>query len=137
MDKEKIRGTISIARRNDNLISIRIEDSHARIEFVSATMTADAFGKALTGLANQAVILETRGLEYVGKQRITEQRKILCPHQDVYQREFFEDWLEKNAPEKAPWIVSTYLGSQNSVVPVRGKGYILHYSVTKFVDYPE
>jgi hypothetical protein len=74
---------------------------------------------------------ELRGLEFVGKLRVSEPRRIEYPSNDS-NREKMTQWLKDNAQEKG-WIVSTYLGSQGSVERKDGKIF-LNYHVTKYID---
>lgn len=94
-------------------------------------MSVETYGYAITGLSEQPGELEVRGLQWVGKTRVSEPRKIECPL-DSHDRETLENWLKEHAKEEG-WIVSTYLGSQKSIERVKGKT-TLHYSVTKYIE---
>ncbi|HWQ08067.1 MAG TPA: hypothetical protein VN436_03130 [Holophaga sp.] len=126
-----MEGRITIVRSSDNKIRIYIEDELSSIRFAEVTMTLEQFALGITGLAPQDVDLEVHGLEHVGKRRVREQRSIVCP-MHTYDRKELEQWLRDNAQEDG-WIVSTYLGSQNSV-SYEGQVRTLHYHVTKYVE---
>jgi len=127
-----IPGTVSIGRVSDGLIRIEIRDELSRARFVEASMSPEAFANAVTGLAAQDAELEVRGLEYVGKRKVTEQRQIVCPLEWRARHEY-EQWLIENAPVDG-WILDTYLGAQDSVKSSDDGGCILRYSVYKYVE---
>ena len=72
------------------------------------------FMMALTGLAaTQALKTDVRGLDVVGKVKITERRSIEFPENSFESRDKLEAWLMEHAAEDG-WIVNPYLGSQGS-----------------------
>lgn len=123
---------VSITRmqQSNNSISIMIEDVASSIEFLRMEMTPENFTKAITGIASQNAVGTTYNLEYVGKQRITEKRSVVCPISS-YDRTIFEQWLLDNCQEEG-WIISTYLGSQSSIIR-NNNTTTLNYTVTKFI----
>lgn len=130
----KIKATLTITRpmgNRDAVISITVRDENSRIQFFKGDVSLAQFSEALTGLAEVAVDAEVRGLDYVGKIRVTEDREIICPLTD-YKREILGSWLAENAKEDG-WIVQTYLGSRGQVESCKG-GQKLRYSVVKYVD---
>ena len=128
-----MKAKVTISRSSDDIVRIRIRDVASGVEFAEIGLTVEAYGYAITGLSEQEGELEVRGLERVGKKRITEPRTIACPI-NSYDKNLLGAWLKENAQEDG-WIVSTYLGSQSSVSHEEGKT-ILRYSVTKYVDWP-
>jgi len=126
-----MKAKVTISRASDDMVRIRIRDEVSGIDFAEVSLTVEAYGYAVAGLSEQPGELEVRGLQWVGKKRITEQRQILCPL-DTYNRDALEAWLRDNGKEDG-WLVSTYLGSQKSVSRAAG-GVLLNYSVTKYVD---
>jgi len=133
----KIDGRLSIGFRSGECVNIRIEDKTSGVEFVDATISYEQFTAALSSLQSRPFLeCEVRGLEWVGKKRITEKRRIECPL-DTHDREKMREWLEVNGQEPG-WITSTYLGSQSSVeYNHKNKKNFLNYTVTKFIDSPE
>lgn len=125
-----MKAKVTISRASDHLVRISIRDESSGIYFAEAALTVEAFGYAITGLAEQEAELTVRGLQWVGKQRITENRTIECPL-DTYKREELARWLEANAQEDG-WMIDSYLGSQGSVTR-RDDVTILKYSVTKYI----
>ena len=129
-----IPGTVSICRVSDGTIRIAIKDGLSRATFVEAIMTPEAFGNAVTGLAEQDAELEVRGLQYVGKRKITEKRQINCPLSAWSERTKLSLWLFNHAQEDG-WILNTSLGAQDSVRRT-AHDCVLHYSVYKYVEEP-
>ena len=126
-----MKAKVTISRASDDIVRITVKDSASSIAFVVASMTAEAYGFAITGLAEQDASIEVNGLGYVGKQRITERREVVCPL-TTYDRYALQEWLRANAQEEG-WLLNSYLGSQSSVSHRDGKT-LLRYSVTKYVD---
>lgn len=127
----KMMAKVTISRGSDEVVRIRITDEVSRVEFAVLSMTVEQYGYAITGLSGQLVDLKVRGLEYVGKRRITEPRKIVCPL-DTFSKAELSQWLRENAQEDG-WLLSDYLGSQNSIVRRNGATE-LNYTVTKYID---
>lgn len=127
----KMRAEVTISRASDDTVRIRITDEASRVEFAVLSLTVEQYGYAITGLSGQMAELEVRGLEHVGKRRITQPRRTTCPL-DTYDRGELEKWLLDNCQE-AGWTISTYLGAQNSIVRRSGVTE-LNYTVTKYVD---
>ena len=128
----KLNLKLSINRPSNGGISIRIGDELSGIEFIDANISLEEFAEAVTGLACRPMTAEVRGLEFVGKKRVTENRSIVCPL-DTYDKKVLEQWLVDNAQEEG-WMVNTYLGRQSSVCRDEDGKIILNYSVTKYVD---
>jgi hypothetical protein len=124
-----LKATISISRDSSDTVRIRLRDSASCIEFADVSASVGAFGLAVTGLSEVEVDLEVRGLQYVGQERTIERRSIECPL-NTHDRGALSQWLAENAQEDG-WLVSTYLGSQNSISRRDGKTY-LNYSVTRY-----
>lgn len=131
---KSLKAKVTISRTNWNdreTVSISIEDVNSGIQFAELELSLESFGQAVTGLSYREADLTVRGLEYVGKHRVTEQRTIECPL-STYNRYELENWLRDNAQEDG-WILSTYLGSQSSVSYREGKTF-LKYHVAKYVE---
>lgn len=128
----KLKATFSLSYRDDG-ISIRFNDESSRFEFVDALITHAEFARALGSLQYRPLIeCEVRGLNNLGKKRVTEQRRILCPEK-TYDKEKLSAWLMENAKEEG-WVVNPYLGSQGSVNYFSEDGVELFYSVSKYVE---
>lgn len=131
MNRNTFKGRLTIARRSDGLICMRVEDAASRTEFLEMELTPEVLGNAITSLAYQPVVFRMMGLEHIGKRRVIESRTIVCPL-DTYKRDVLEAWLEENGQEEG-WLLSSYLGSQSSIRHT-DEGTILNYSVVKYVD---
>lgn len=130
----KIKATLTISKPQgggEPRISIILRDEVSCIQFFRGDVSLSDFAEAITGFAEIPVSAEVRGLEFVGKEKVQEDRTILCPLTD-YSREVLGQWLEENAKEDG-WIVQTYLGAKGQVEPCKG-GQKLRYSVVKYVD---
>lgn len=126
-----MKGKLSISRGSDELVCIRIRDEASGIEFVNLKMSLETYANAITGVAEQEGLLFVRGLQFVGKKLVIEQRQIACPFKS-YDRKILEKWLIDNAQEDG-WIVDPYLGSQKSFYIDEEKT-VLNYSVKKYVQ---
>lgn len=113
-------------------ITITLTDEASGTRFVEVTMTMEQFAQAITTL-RVYVPAEVRGLENVGKRKVTEWRTIELPSRFFYSdMNAVLEWLSEHGKEPG-WIVDPYLGSQRSVSRVDGKA-ILNYSVYKYVE---
>ena len=131
----KIEAAITISRIHggidDKRISIEIRDKASGIQFVDAEMSLEDFAACITGLGYCSLDAEVRGLQYVGKQAVTESRRIEYTGPKTHDRKKLADWLVLKAKEDG-WLVNSYLNSQGSVVN-EGEKTFLNYSVTKYV----
>ena len=132
--KLPLKLTISRPQCSDGrkYISINITDGVSGIQFLDAEIELADFAEALTGFSCTPMKGDLRGLEHIGKTRVTEKREIVCPLR-CYDRAELAAWLGDNAQEDG-WIVNTYLGSQGAVRSHASGGQTLRYSVTKYVD---
>lgn len=112
-------------------INLRLSDEASGIQFVDIEMSFKTFGEIVSGGSHTKVAAELRGLQYVGKQRVREDRSVLCPLKSGYPREPLEEWLTANCQEEG-WIIDPYLGSQGSVTTQKD-GLLLRYNVHKFI----
>ena len=126
--------SISRPQRSDGkrCINIEVMDEASRLRFLEIEIPLDQMMEALTGLSHCPCIGDVRDLQWVGMEKVTESRTVLCPL-NSYKREELREWLEANCQEEG-WMLITYLGSQGSVTKAPdGKGQILRYGVTKYV----
>ena len=121
---------ITISRSSNDKINIRLRDKASGVSFVEFQMALEAFAFAVTGLGEVPGTMDVRGLEHVGKTRVSEPRRTICPLGDRA-RHVLEAWLAENAKEDG-WVVDPYLGSQGSVTH-EGDSVILNYRVTKYI----
>lgn len=135
MSTQVINGNICIARSSDGNVYIKIEDRDSNIHFAEIKLTAQQFGECITGLYTTDVPIEVRGLQNVGKVKVTEPRvkTIKCDSydKDVIRKEIGKIHAEQDAPNG--WSASMYLGSQNSISREGGMTTV-RYSVYKFVE---
>lgn len=128
----KINAQMTISCRSDNMVCVTVKCTDSHMKFLELEFTPADFGMMITGLSHvSATAAEVRGLENVGKERITERRSVVCPL-ECYDRNELRKWLTQNCEEEG-YTLNTYLGSQNSVVR-EPKGQRLNYSVSRFVD---
>ncbi len=129
-----IKANISISRWSNDRIGITIQDEASNIQFVDVSMNFSDFAEAITGHSNMPCEGEVRGLQYVGMERVCENRTVEYPL-GGYNKADMRAWLETNCQEDG-WLVNGYLGSQSSVIHKDGKTF-LNYSVTKYVPVAE
>ena len=128
----KLNMKLSISRPSSGGINIRIKDDLSHIEFVDASISLEEFAEAVTGLSSRNMVVEVRGLEFVGKKNVTEKRSVMCPI-DTYDKNVLKAWLCDNVKEDG-WVVNTYLGGQSSVGRNKEGELLLNYSVSKFIE---
>ena len=126
-----ITGEMSCSRNNHNKINIRVQCSESGANFLSIELTAEEFGKLITGLHMPDLTMEVNHLSRVGKRHVREDRSVEYPYVHRTRNEM-EVWLMLNCRESG-WTLNSTLNSQSSVEYVDGKT-ILNYSVFKFVD---
>lgn len=132
MPEQKIKVEVSISRNSSDEITFRFDDKLSRAQFLAVKMTPHDFAMAITGLSYIECDAVVRALEYVGKQKVTEQRTVEYTGPSTYDREAMGKWL-KDTQQEDGWHLSTYLGSQSSVDYKDGKT-LLNYHVYKFVE---
>ena len=125
-----MKAQVTISRRNNNKVYISIEDANSHIEFVEVELTLTDYAMIITGLSSVGGEVTYRGLDCVGKTRVTEPRRVKS---GVYGcgKEEHRKWLEENCQEEG-WKLNSYLGSQRSLSYEDGET-VLNYSVYKYV----
>lgn len=126
-----INGSLGISRRSDDKICIEISDEASGVTFVLAEIEPYDFAQLITGLHGVKAQCKVRGLDVVGKKKVRESRKVICPV-NSYDRKFLESWLNDNCQEEG-WRLDNYLGSQNSTFSV-SEGTGLNYAVYRYED---
>lgn len=129
--ERKIKVEFDVSRSSRDDIRIYLQDEASRVTFCELRMTPAEFAMSITGMSGTIATGYVRGLEHVGKKKISETRTIECPLTD-YDRAKTEAWLAEHGKEDG-WVVDNYLGSQTSVVNKGGKKF-LNYRVHKWVD---
>lgn len=125
-----MKGNMSITRNNRNEIKVEVMDDSSRNRFVTVSMSAEDLTMMLTGLSMVEVNFEVKGLENVGKKRLSEKRSVQYNGKE-YNKKILQAWLIENCQEEG-WSLDPYLGSQSSIQ--YGKDFVsLNYSVYKFV----
>lgn len=122
----KHKGRLSITRprggSGPEVISIRLVDDDAGIEFVQVEVELAAFSDCLTGLADTDCEFEVRGLENVGKRIERETIEFLMPDCEFGNRKSVaKEEAMKVTPEG--WTPKLYFGSQDSFFQREGKDY--------------
>jgi len=128
----KIKCEVSISRRSDNVIVVSVTDSGSRARFLEIEFTFDQFAQAVTGLHTSGVDASVNAMDFVGKKKVRESRKAVCPVLD-HRKDSYVAWLQDNAQESG-WTIDSYLGSQGSVRYNQDGTVTLNYSVFKHVD---
>lgn len=131
MSTKVIPCDMSITRSNHDKVNIEIQCGTSLAHFVNVELTLEQFAFLITGRHQSDLKMQVNNLDCVGKQRIREDRQVLCPHKSYY-RDKLTEWLKENCQGDG-YILNTYLGSQTSVKHV-DNGVLLNYSVMKFVD---
>lgn len=130
-ETRELAGTLTISRPSTGGVTISVRDEASGARFLEVSISHEEFSQALGALSSRPVSMVVRGLDVVGKTRITERRTVTAPGQ-AFSRDNWGAWLQENAQEDG-WILDTYLGSQHSVGHKDGNT-ILNYSVFKYVD---
>jgi hypothetical protein len=132
----KINANICISRDSSDTMRLKVRDEASRVTFLELQISPHDLMMALTGLGYvDAKTAEVRGLDVVGKEKITETRSTEYPGVSYESREKMEAWLCENCQEPG-WIINPYLRSQSSISS-NGDTTILRYSVSRFVDKAE
>ena len=127
---------ISITRKNSNSeddnIRIVVYDVDADIEFLELEIDPREFSLALTGLSMVRCLMETMGLNNVGKTIERDTITFKMPECSYKDR---KEIAYKAAQEAAPygWYVSNYFGSKDSFFTKDGEAYG-RTSITRWVE---
>lgn len=126
-----INARISISRNSDDMVNVTLIDDASNIQFVDMSLSMVDYAKLITGLSHVEITGEVRGLEYVGKLRVREPRRVVCPL-DTYDKSVLREWLLTTQNEEG-WPIDAYLGSQSSITSHEGQR-VLNYAVYKYVE---
>ena len=127
----KIKANISISRSSNDMVNLTLADEASGIQFVDMQISLSDYARIITGLSHVEIEGEVRGLENVGKLKVRETRRVICPL-DTYDRSILREWLVTTQAEDG-WTIDGYLGSQNSITQHEGRR-VLNYAVYKFVE---
>jgi hypothetical protein len=122
--------TVCMSRTSNDVMLIHVRDESSSTEFVRIEMTKEQFVNALTSSIGEGEA-EYRGLDHLGKKRVSEERTAECPL-SIFDRKQLETWLYDNKQESG-WILDCSLRSQSSIVYNSDKGCKLNYRVHKYV----
>lgn len=128
----KIDATISISRDSNDIIRISVRDETSVNRFLEMELSPHDFAMAVTGLSEIKCNAVVRGLENVGKLKVSERRSAECPL-GCHDRQALSLWLLENCKEEG-WFIDAYLGSQGSVGRSEAGLQQLNYRVYKFVE---
>jgi len=126
-----INARISISRCSNDTITVTLTDDASNIQFVDMSMSMIDYANLITGLSHVRITGEVRGLEHVGKLRVREPRRVVCPL-DTYDQSTLREWLVTTQAEEG-WTIDAYLGSQSSITSHEGQR-VLNYAVYKYVE---
>jgi hypothetical protein len=117
-------------------ISILVNDSEARIEFLEIEIDLEAFSECITGLGHCDCEMEVRGLQNVGKKIENMPIVFEVPKELRYSRNKYkiQTLAEKATPDG--WHCSTYFGSQNSFFSKDDKDFA-RTTASRWVDKPQ
>lgn len=126
----KFAGTMSISApstyEGDRKIRLTFNDESSHIKFLVVELDPADFAMALTGLSEQKVSMEVRGLDLVGKTKETQTLQIILTENDLirnklssYDKVALQEYLSKNQKlfVSDDWVLNCYLGSQTSICP--------------------
>ncbi len=128
--EQKILVSMGLSRTNRDEIYIYIKDEQSRTTFLEMDLSLEVFAKLVTGLHQSDIPVTVRGLEYVGKSKISENRKVIYPGSKYDSKEIIKEWLVTNCQEDG-WILDDYLGSQGSIQLIDDQRWV-NYRVYKY-----
>lgn len=131
MSTKVIIGDISCCRDNHNRIHIEVKCDASNVRFLDIHLSAEQFGKLVTGAYLSEIPVTVNQLDKVGLSKVVESRSVIYP-KEFGNRDEQEQFIKDNCQEEG-WIVSPYLRSQTSVKTVKGMT-TLNYSVYKYVS---
>lgn len=115
---EDKNGRITISRPSSGHIEIVIRDNTSRINFATLSLTPHEYAQLLTGLSEVPCVLETKGLNNVGKKKVSKQILMVIPKMNTWEIKEIEKWCKayigKYFDEEGNiWFLSQYFSSRN------------------------
>jgi hypothetical protein len=96
-------GHVTISRvsssKDEDVIRISFRDKISRNVFAEAILSPSDFAKAITGLSEVDADISVYRLETVGKNKVVEQREVVCPFYSN-NNDKYKEWLIDNAQEE-------------------------------------
>lgn len=132
MSAKTIVADVSCCRDNHNRIHIEVKCDKSNVRFLDILLTAEQFGKLITGAYMSELPVKVEHLDLVGKKKVREDRSVVWPSNRIGSREEQEQFIIDNCQEEG-WKVYPALRSQNSVSHKNGET-ILNYAVYKYVS---
>lgn len=131
---------LEIFRNNSHEITLQVRDYLSRVQFLELKITLEQFALAVTGRSLDDVSGEVRGLENVGKTKVSESRCVKLPkstplHKPTsYIRQWLIDEFKEGGEiyEPGGWMLDPYIGQQSSVV-YQDDTILVNYGVYKYV----
>lgn len=111
VSEEVKNGRVTISRTSRGQVEITVRDTVSGLRFVKCVLSPHQFAEAITGLSETPCILETEGLENVGK---TRQRKVFIfslDHPIVFENkdhmiEYIKSDFKIIEDEEGDWILN-------------------------------
>ena len=127
---------VTITRNSNDEVSIQVIDDLSHAKFLDIRMTLEGFALAVTGLGHVQAPAFIRGLENVGRKKVSEDRVVVCPlNSYTHNREELSNWIRENCKEEG-WEIDAPLNSQGSVTRTGDGRAQLRYRVFRFEDVP-
>jgi len=119
--------SVTISRNSKDMVNIAVKDEISKIRFLELSLTLEDFGWLMTGMSEIKSEGVVKGLQYVGKTKVSEDRLVEYPQYLEFNEVGIRAWIEANCQEEG-WLLDSYLGSNGSV-----KNGVAKYSVYKYV----
>lgn len=145
-----LKGHLTISRPqgprsyDDPFIRIAVRDASSRVEFLELEVPLASFAEALTGLSEIKCDMKVRDLDRVGL--IKETKALTFELSAEYLKKYGVGSCDKKAlgylleqdpddifQQEDGWVLSTYLGSQNSVEHLPGDAIRINTGAHRFV----
>jgi hypothetical protein len=134
---------VRIGNSDTSMMRIEICDDNSCNRFLEIEISPESLMKALAGLSGQPMKFEIRNLDTIGKNKIKELVQVVLDTKTIQDfglttntriKQYLEIIKTKQKLVEPEWELSTYIGSQKSVIN-NGDGTItLNLTKTKFID---
>lgn len=131
------------SNREDDYISLEIEDEASGIHFLEIKLSMEQFGRLVGGTSNVKVKTTLRGLDNIGKKHETRQGAMFIdaieydslvdsvPHHS--REKILLKWMNEQPIPEGGWKISPYLGSRESIQFADG-GKQINFRYYRYVD---